>query len=240
MNSIIIGVLSIYFGKEFEIPAFTTISLNSEDLDKYPRKDEADKEICRLSGVDILFFPTADDVYGADEASVLAPKVRGFVLEGATRPSHFNGVLTVVMKLLNIVSPTRAYFGKKDAQQLLLIESMVREFFMSVKIVAVDTVRQKDGLALSSRNVYLNAQEQVEALKIPLSLRAASAVVSRGNLNAKAIKQAALEALSGLDVCYVEVLDRRLGVVETITLGDALILVEARVGNTRLLDNIWL
>ncbi|MBU1928146.1 pantoate--beta-alanine ligase, partial [bacterium] len=90
--------------------------LKGEDLDKYPKKDEADKKICQLSGVDVLFFPQVCDMYAQDEVSLLAPKVRGFVLEGTSRPGHFNGVLTVVMKLLNIVNPTKAYFGKKDAQ----------------------------------------------------------------------------------------------------------------------------
>lgn len=134
--------------------------LAGEDLDKYPKKDEADKKICQLSGVDILFFPQAEDMYGRDEVSLLAPKVRGFVLEGASRAGHFNGVLTVVMKLLNIVNPARAYFGKKDAQQLNLITLMSKHLFMSAEIIAVDTLRDKDGLALSSRNAYLSATEK--------------------------------------------------------------------------------
>ncbi len=107
--------------------------LAGEDLDKYPRRDEADKKICELSGVDILFFPHAKDMYGEDEVSLLAPKVRGYVLEGTSRPGHFNGVLTVVMKLLHLVNPHRAYFGKKDAQQLNLIQLMVQQMFMDCK-----------------------------------------------------------------------------------------------------------
>ncbi|MDD5202148.1 MAG: pantoate--beta-alanine ligase, partial [Sulfurimonas sp.] len=153
--------------------------LKGEDLDKYPKKDEADKKICQLGGVDVLFFPQISDMYGRDEVSLLAPKVRGFVLEGASRAGHFNGVLTIVMKLLNIVNPTRAYFGKKDAQQLNLIALMTKQLFMSVTIVPVDTLRGADGLALSSRNAYLSPSEKKEALKIPASLYIASKMVSK-------------------------------------------------------------
>jgi len=117
--------------------------LEGEDLDKYPRKDEADKKICQLAGVDILFMPTVDSIYSRDELKILAPKIRGFILEGAKRAGHFDGVLQVVMKLLNIVKPTRAYFGKKDAQQLALIDSMVRDYFMDIEIVPCDIVEIK-------------------------------------------------------------------------------------------------
>lgn len=214
--------------------------LRGEDLDKYPKKDEADKQICKLCGVDILFFPKTDDIYSSDEVSLLAPKVRGYVLEGESRPSHFNGVLTVVMKLLNIVNPTRAYFGKKDAQQLNLISLMVKQLFMSVEIVAVDTVRGKDGLALSSRNAYLTPLQRVEALKISTSLRSATAMVMRGILDSELIVANMREILSPLDISYVAILNREFTQISKVELGNSVILVEASVGNTRLLDNIWL
>lgn len=214
--------------------------LKGEDLEKYPRKDEADKKICELSGVDVLFFPQASDIYGEDEASILAPKVRGFVLEGASRVGHFNGVLTVVMKLLNIVNPAKAYFGKKDAQQLNLISLMVEQFFMSVEIVPVDTMREKDGLALSSRNVYLSLKERQEALKIPSSLRSATAMVTRGILDSKEIVKSMREILEPLEIFYVEIVDRNFNPLNHVELGNTVILVEVRVGDTRLLDNIWL
>ena len=214
--------------------------LKGEDLDKYPKKDEAYKKICELSGVDILFFPQAEDIYGIDEVSILAPKVRGYVLEGQSRPGHFNGVLTVVMKLLNIVNPTRAYFGKKDAQQLNLISLMVKQLFMSVEIVPVDTVREKDGLALSSRNAYLIPKEREEALKISSSLRKASAMVSKGELNAKEIITSMIEILEPLEIHYVEIVSRDFNQLLHVELGNSVILVEASVGGTRLLDNIWL
>jgi len=214
--------------------------LKGEDLDKYPRKDEADKKICELSGVDILFFPDATTIYGEDEVTVLAPKVRGFVLEGFSRPGHFNGVLTVVMKLLNIVSPTRAYFGKKDAQQLNLITLMVKQFFMSVEIVGVDTVRESDGLALSSRNIYLSKNERKEALKISSSLQTAAKMVSKNLLKVDEIIKNMREILNPLEIFYIEVLNRNFEIVKEVELGNTVVLVEVKVGNTRLLDNIWL
>jgi pantoate--beta-alanine ligase len=214
--------------------------LKGEDLESYPSREEADKKICSLANVDVLFFPSKENMYGDDEVSLLAPKVRAYVLEGATRPGHFNGVLTVVMKLLNLVEPTRAYFGKKDAQQLNLIALMVKQLFMSVDIVAVDTVRDSDGLAKSSRNVYLDAAQRSEALKISKSLYEASKMVSKKIFDVKSIRAEMLKVLSPLEIGYVEILNRDFEVIEEIDVGNSIILVEAVVGKTRLLDNIWL
>ena len=214
--------------------------LKGEDLDKYPSRNEADKKICELSGVDILFIPKASDIYTDDEVTLQAPKVRGYVLEGATRPGHFSGVLTVVMKLLNIVNPSRAYFGKKDAQQLNLISLMVKQLFMSVEIVPVNTVRESDGLALSSRNIYLNELERKEALKISASLHVASSMIGKSIFNVDEIQAKIREVLEPLEVSYVEILNRDFEVIEKIEIGNSVILVEALVGNTRLLDNLWL
>ena len=214
--------------------------LKGEDLDKYPKKDEADKKICELSGVDILFVPNKSDIYTDDEVSLLAPVVRGFVLEGASRPSHFNGVLRVVMKLLNIVNPTKAYFGKKDAQQLNLITLMVKHFFMDVEIVPVETVRQQDGLALSSRNIYLNDKEKKQALKISTSLKEASYMISKGILDTKLIREKMFKILEPLEIFYVEILNREFELLDNVELNNTIILVEVKVGTTRLLDNLWL
>lgn len=214
--------------------------LAGEDLDKYPRRDEADKKICELSGVDILFFPHAKDMYGEDEVSLLAPKVRGYVLEGTSRPGHFNGVLTVVMKLLHLVNPHRAYFGKKDAQQLNLIQLMVQQMFMDVNVIPVDTVREKDGLALSSRNAYLTPKERQEALKISASLYLAGKMVSKNILATKEILHAMKETLKPLEISYVAIVNRDFEYIEKVEIGNSIILVEAKVGTTRLLDNIWL
>jgi len=214
--------------------------LKGEDLDKYPKKDDADKKICELAGVDILFFPHANDIYGDDEVSLVAPSVRGFTLEGFSRPGHFNGVLTVVMKLLNIVNPTNAYFGKKDAQQLNLIMLMVKQLFMSVNIVAVDTIKESDGLAMSSRNVYLSKDERVKALKISQSLNEASKMIKKNILNSAEIIKKMRIILSGLEIFYVEILNRDFELIESVEIGNSIILVEVKVGETRLLDNIWL
>jgi len=214
--------------------------LKGEDLDKYPSKDEADKKICSYAGVDILFLPGIADIYTDDEVSIQAPKVRGYILEGCSRVGHFNGVLSVVMKLLNMVSPTRAYFGKKDAQQLYLISLMVKQFFMDVEIVAVDTLRESDGLAMSSRNVYLDTPQRVEALKISSSLQKASSMVADGITDAQKIKKHMREILYPLDIVYVEIVSRDFVPLSEVKLSDTIILVEAKVADTRLLDNIWL
>jgi len=214
--------------------------LKGEDLDKYPKKDDADKKICEMGGVDILFFPNAQDIYTKDEVSLLAPNVRGFVLEGTSRPGHFNGVLTVVMKLLNIVSPTRAYFGKKDAQQLNLISLMVKQLFMDVVIVPVETKREKDGLALSSRNTYLSDAQRKEALKISSSLHLASKMVHQDIFETSEIKKKMREHLNPLEIFYVEILNHDFEAIDTVELSNTVVLVEVKVGETRLLDNIWL
>jgi pantoate--beta-alanine ligase len=214
--------------------------LEGEDLDKYPRRDEADKKICELAGVDVLFMPHAEDIYFEDEVKIAAPNVRGYLLEGATRPGHFSGVLRVVMKLLNIVNPTHAYFGKKDAQQLNLIQLMVQHYFLDVNIVPVDTVRDSDGLALSSRNVYLSKEERQVALKIPKSLHKASLLVSQGIVDVSKIQEAMLQILQPLEIGYVAIVSREFEVLKEVEVGNTIILVEALVGKTRLLDNLWL
>ncbi|MFA7069351.1 MAG: pantoate--beta-alanine ligase [Sulfurimonas sp.] len=214
--------------------------LKGEDFTKYPRKDEADKKICEVAKVDILFMPQISDIYTKDEPSILAPKVRGYILEGGTRPSHFDGVLSIVMKLLNITSPTNAYFGKKDAQQLFLIKQMAKSFFITTNIIACETQRDKDALALSSRNVYLSKDEREIALAIPKSLRAASELVIKNQRDSKTIVGVMSEILSKTDISYIAIVDREFNPLDTIELGNSIILVEAKVGETRLLDNIWL
>lgn len=211
-----------------------------EDLNKYPRNHEADKKICEMCGVDVLFFPHTNDIYGDDEVSLNAPNVRGYVLEGFTRPTHFSGVLSVVNKLLNIVNPTRAYFGKKDAQQLNLIKLMVKHLFMNIDIIAIDTVRDSDGLALSSRNIYLSKDERKQALKIPSSLKLASSMVAKGELGSINIIDNIRKYFDDIEVFYIEILDREFNKIDNVIIGDTIILVEVKVGTTRLLDNLWL
>jgi len=214
--------------------------LEGEDLDKYPSKFEADEKICKLAGVDILFYPKKDDMYEDDEIKVVAPNVRGFILEGHVRPGHFDGVLTVVMKLLNIVSPHKAYFGKKDAQQLSLITQMVKNFCMKVEIIPLETVREDDGLAMSSRNVYLDKTQRVDALKISSSLKKATQLVMKGTLEVKQIQKEMEMVLQPLDVEYISIVSRAFIPQEQVVIGDSIILIAARLGTTRLIDNLWI
>ena len=214
--------------------------LKGEDLDKYPRREQADKRVCEFAGVDYLFYPNAQDMYEKDEVTLCAPNIRGYILEGATRPGHFSGVLTVVMKLLNIVNPTNAYFGKKDAQQLKLITLMAQQMFMDVNIVPIDTMRDNLGLALSSRNDYLSEEEKKEALKIPLSLKTATSMVVAGIYDCEMILEQMRSVLAPLDISYIAIVNREFIPLEQVETGNSIILVEAVVGVTRLLDNIWL
>ena len=157
--------------------------LEGEDLDSYPRKEEADAKICELAGVDVIFMPNIEMMYEEDELSITAPAIRGFILEGTKRPGHFDGMLQVVMKLLNLIAYNkpknfRAYFGKKDAQQLALIMQMVKNYFINVDIVPCNIVRDSDGLALSSRNVYLSKEERISALSLSRSLKKATEIAN--------------------------------------------------------------
>ena len=216
--------------------------LEGEDLDKYPRKEEADIKICELAGVDILFMPTIDSIYFEDEMKIEAPAISGYVLEGASRPGHFDGVLQVVMKLFNISKPNRAYFGKKDAQQLLLIEKMVHDYFLPIDIVECDIVRDDDGLALSSRNVYLSADERKRALAISKSLKRAGKMIMSGQRDTSIIKNEMKKIVepSVDELEYIEIVDRDLNRLDTIVDGKTIILVAAKVGSTRLIDNLWI
>jgi pantoate--beta-alanine ligase len=215
--------------------------LEGEDLDKYPRKEEADREICRLAGVDILFMPTADQMYSKDELMLGAPKIRGYILEGEKRPGHFDGMLQIVMKLLNLTHPQKAYFGKKDAQQLMLITQMVKDYFMPCEIIPCEIVRDHDGLALSSRNVYLSSNDRHKALSLSRSLQKATQFVMTGEKNVEKITYAMHEVLSVVDqIEYIAILNRAFEPLDEIVLQDSVILVAAWVGKTRLIDNVWI
>ena len=214
--------------------------LPGEDFSKYPRRYEADKKICELAGVDILFMPTPDAMYHADEVLVKAPKAKGYILEGHFRPGHFDGVLQVVNKLFHLTKPTRAYFGKKDAQQLYLIQQMVRDFFFDIEIVPCDIVRDPDGLALSSRNVYLSPVERQKALLLSKALKRAAKMVQSGEYSVDRIKAKMLEILEPIKLDYVEIVNREFEPIQKIEIGNTIILVAGYVGSTRLIDNIWI
>ena len=214
--------------------------LPGEDYEKYPRRFEADKAICQKAGVDILFMPRAEDIYQKDEVLIKAPHIKGYILEGHFRPGHFDGVLQIVNKLFNITQPTRAYFGKKDAQQLYLIQKMTQEFFMPIEIIPCEIVRDPDGLALSSRNLYLSPNERQKALLIAKSLKRAGKLVQSGLKDAKTIKDEMFDILKPLKVEYVAIVDYNFNYLEKVEIGNTIILVAAYVGSTRLIDNLWL
>ncbi len=213
--------------------------LEGEDLDSYPSKIEADLKICELAGVDAVFLPSKEQMYEKDELRILAPKIKGYILEGSNRPGHFDGVLQVVLKLLNLTQPTRAYFGKKDAQQLFMIENMCKHLFLPIMIVACEIVRESDGLALSSRNVYLNPDERKRALALSQSLKKATKQIIEGERDSQTIKALMLECLSECEVEYVEIVDRNFNLRDEVEIDDTIILVAAKVGSTRLIDNMW-
>jgi len=219
--------------------------LEGEDLDKYPRRDEADKQICKLAKVDTLFMPTVNMMYGEDELRVEAPAIRGFILEGSQRAGHFNGVLQIVMKLFNLMlynkpQKLRAYFGKKDAQQLILIEQMVKDYFLNVEIVPCEIVRDSDGLALSSRNLYLKSKERVEALAISRSLKRASKLVMQNILDRDSIVKEMREVMKGIEIEYIAIVNREFKEIDRVEITNTIILVASKVGGVRLIDNIWI
>jgi pantoate--beta-alanine ligase len=201
----------------------------NEDLAKYPRTLEADLEVCAAAGAAVVFAPTPDVVY-PDEPVVRVSAGRiGEVFEGASRPGHLDGVLTVVLKLLHLTAPHVALFGEKDAQQLAAIRRMVRDLDVDVDVVGVPTVREADGLALSSRNRYLSPAERTAALALSRAL----AATRTGGLDAG---RAVLAAEPGAVVDYLERVDS--GSFDVDPDGD-LVVLAAKVGSTRLIDNCW-
>jgi len=214
--------------------------LPCEDFDIYPKREQADIKICELSGVDAVFCPNTKEMYGEVEPEILAPKEKAYILEGLKRPGHFDGVLRVVLKLFGIVNPTQAYFGKKDAQQLYLIKNMVNSLFLNVCIKECEIVREDDGLALSSRNVYLSPKERTQALKISKSLKIASKAMMKGEFDCIKIKKMMSETMEDLEIEYIEIVDKNFNKIDKIILKNSIILVAAKVGATRLIDNLWI
>lgn len=209
-----------------------------EDFDRYPRTLEADVEVCRRHGVDIVFAPSVEEVYGARELGIsVHPGPRGDILEGASRPGHFAGVLTVVGKLLHLTRPDIALFGEKDYQQLVLIADMVRALDFPVLVVGVPTVREPDGLALSSRNRFLSEDARAQAAVIPRALAAGQAAAASGAEQAAGEARVTLEA-AGLDVDYVAVTGPDL--LAAPRQGEGRLLIAVRLGGVRLIDNVAL
>ncbi len=213
----------------------------NEDLDRYPRDFERDEKLAREAGVDLLFYPTTETMYPLDMARVTV-RHGADVLCGASRPGHFDGVLTIVSKLFNLVRPTRAYFGLKDAQQVALIEGYVRDYFVPVEIRRCPIVREETGLAKSSRNVYLTDEEKEEASQIYKALTVAKASLEAGD-DPKKVKQQLTDRLDEIpnsQIDYVEVVDYpTLGVVSNDST-ELLLAVAVQFERARLIDNvIW-
>jgi len=211
-----------------------------EDLSRYPRTFDDDLAICQREGVDVVFAPSPDVVYPEGDPGVrISAGPLGDVLEGASRPGHFDGVLTVVGKMLHLTRADLAYFGQKDAQQLLLIRRMARDLDFPVEVVAVPTVREPDGLALSSRNTYLTASDREAALSLSSALRAGVASAPEGPSSVRRAARAVLVSEPLVLVDYlVLVHPETLADVPEWYHGEALLAVAARVGTTRLIDNV--
>jgi len=215
-----------------------------EDLDRYPRTLEADLKVCEREGVDVVFAPAVEEVYpgGAITAQSITvePGELATVLEGRTRPGHFRGVLTVVAKLFGMVRPDLAVFGEKDYQQLVLIRRMVADLCLGVEIVGAETQREPDGLALSSRNAYLDGDQRREAAVLNRSLRAAQLAGKHGLPAALDAARAELRTAEHVDLDYLEITTPDLGALPEVPPPgtDARVLIAARVGTTRLIDNL--
>lgn len=214
-----------------------------EDYNGYPRDMERDLRIAGEAGVDAVFAPESSEIYPEGHDTFVDVEGLSKRLCGVSRPVHFRGVATVVLKLFNIVRPQKAVFGKKDFQQLLIIRKMVRDLNLDIEIVPVDTVRESDGLAMSSRNAYLNPVERKAAAAIPAALRAAKDAYSRGERNPSAIVRDMKKIIENEGPAVIEYIT----VCDPFTLKDvsiigrgALVAVAVRLGAARLIDNILL
>ena len=215
----------------------------TEDLDRYPRTLDADLALCAAEEVDVVFAPSIDEVYpgGFDHASAgdavtVAPGSLATILEGQSRPGHFSGVLTVVAKLFGLVRPDLAVFGEKDYQQLALLRRMVADLCLGIRVIGAETVREADGLAMSSRNRFLDAEQRRAATVLNRALRAGQARAAHGPLAARSAAMSVLATEPAIELDYLALTDPDLGPVpET---GEGRILVAARLGATRLIDNL--
>ena len=212
-----------------------------EDLARYPRDAEGDRRKCGSVGVDVLFMPTVAEMYPQQPAVFVTVEGLSDILEGAVRPGHFRGVATVVAKLFNIVQPNRAYFGQKDYQQCAVIKRMVRDLDLDVEISVLPTMREADGLAMSSRNSYLDAEQRTKAAGLYRALQAGQELVRSGAREPEKVKQkmrAVIAQEKGVEIDYVEAADPDdLSPLETIK-DRIVLLVAVRIGSTRLIDNL--
>lgn len=213
-----------------------------EDLDTYPRDHERDLALLQAASADIVFLPTVEELYPSGYTTyVQVEGSMGATLCGVSRPTFFRGVATIVTKLFHLVTPQRAYFGQKDAQQAVVIKKMVRDLNFDLDIVVCPTVREKDGLAMSSRNTYLTPTQRTQAAGISQALFEARDLIGNGERNASRIRQSIEARIAAIDdavIDYVSIVDANtLADVESLS-GETLIAVAVKVGKTRLIDNI--
>ncbi len=213
----------------------------NEDYESYPRDFERDVKLLKELNVDVVFHPPVEEMYPKDFSTYVEETKLSRYLCGKSRPGHFRGVCTIVTKLFNIVHPTRAYFGQKDAQQFRVIKRMVRDLNMDVELVECPIVREHDGLAMSSRNIYLSDDERVQALALYNSLKLAENLIKSGERDAGVVKSAMKEFLSRYDkvkIDYVEIVDEEtLEPVKHIE-GKVIVAIACWVGKARLIDNV--
>ncbi|QDT47631.1 Pantoate-beta-alanine ligase [Symmachiella dynata] len=212
-----------------------------EDLDRYPRPIEEDLRGCGDEGVDLVFHPDVATIYPAGDQTIVEAVELSTIVEGAHRPGHFRGVTTVVLKLLNIVAPDVAYFGRKDYQQQLIIRQMCRDLALPVEIATCPTIREADGLALSSRNRYLSESERETALSLSQCLQFACDRVAAGETDLTALRQEMVQRMQqtpGVELDYATILDAETLSEDAQPTARLVALIAARVGTTRLIDNM--
>lgn len=214
----------------------------TEDLSKYPRDLIRDNKLLEQAGVDLLFLPSNEEIYGSNFQTYVNVEKVTKILEGESRPHHFRGVSTVVNILFNIVQPQNAYFGQKDAQQLAVIKRMVNDLHLPVKIIGCPIIREQDGLAMSSRNVYLSKKERVDALALSRSIFNAKSMIESGETKAEKIISESIKEIKSLSSANLDYLR----IVESTTFEEVLeikkgnqyiVLVACKIGKTRLIDN---
>jgi pantoate--beta-alanine ligase len=235
----------LQFARDSNVSVVASIFVNptqfgpNEDLDRYPRDEPADLALLESLGVDVAYLPTVDEIYPPGGTTVVDVGPLGDVLEGAVRPGHFSGVATVVTKLFAMVQPHRAYFGQKDGQQAIVVNRLVRDFGFPIEIVICPTVRELDGLALSSRNRYLSAEERAQAPALYRALMAANAAAEAGERSADALRALMLEGMAPATLGtpdYVSIADAE--TLEELSTLDrpALASVAVRFPSARLID----
>ena len=215
-----------------------------EDLEKYPRDLDGDMKLCQERGVDVVFIPAGEEIYRDGHSTLIREEKVSQGLCGKTRPSHFQGVTTICAKLFNICQPHSVALGQKDAQQVVVLKRMIMDLNFPIEVVVGDIFREKDGLAMSSRNSYLTSEQRSDALFINRSLRAGEELVGQGTVNAESITQAVISTLrqaQSIRLDYVEVVDRNtMELEQEIIPNQSIIVLAVWIGKIRLIDNLIL